>query len=98
MFWNSLIEGQPNDVKNFCCLILKQYIYRQRCLKQQLSFQELKTIIFNIRGIEKYIAKQNNRLTKHYNKWGGRESEEIANELCRNYNDYINEYIENMDK
>ena len=50
-------------------LIGKQYVYRQRCLKEPIQFQALKAQIFHIESIEKYIAIKNNRLRVHQKNW-----------------------------
>ena len=54
---------------NFLCLVTKQYIYRQRCLKQDLNINELLSIFNSIENMEKYIAVKNNNLVKHSKKW-----------------------------
>ena len=56
-------------VVNFICLVTKQFIYRQRCLKQDLHFPILKGYLGQIENIEKYIATKNSNLTKHNRKW-----------------------------
>ena len=61
---NLLITDQPGHIKNFLCLITKQYIYRQRCLQQELSVTELKHNILQIERTEKYIATKNNKNAK----------------------------------
>ena len=57
------------SVANFVCLITKQYIYRQRCLKEKISFEAIKAQIFTFQCIEKFIAKKNGMLALHNNKW-----------------------------
>ena len=42
------------DVKNFIYLAVKQYIYKQRCLKKSLNVNKL-NFIYNIQYIERYI-------------------------------------------
>ena len=56
-------------VANFICLVAKQYVYRQRCLKRQINVFELKGKIKLIENTEKYIAIKNNRLAVHNKKW-----------------------------
>ena len=76
------------DAVNFICLIVKQYIYRQRCLKKCLNINELRNYISYTENIEKYIATKNNRLSFHDRKWGisqDRNLEEI--------NEYVLEYL-----
>ena len=69
VLWNRLIIDKPSHIINFLCLIMKQYVYRQRCLKKPLIFEEYRTIIIQTNGIEKYIAKKNQKLYKHFRKW-----------------------------
>ena len=51
---NKLVKS-AGDVKNFICLAVKQYIYKQRCLKKSLNVNKLKIFIYNIQNIERYI-------------------------------------------
>ena len=69
VLWNRLVPNNSKHVKNFLCLVTKQYIYRQRCLGKSLQYQELLASIIKLRNIEKYIAMKNNRLSKHNKKW-----------------------------
>ena len=66
---NRLIESNSRHVKNFICLIVKQYIYRKRCLKEMPNVNELINNILHIKNIEKYIATKNNRINRHLKKW-----------------------------
>ena len=92
---NQMVFGKTNII-NFICLIVKQYIYKQRCQKKELLFVGLKSSILHIKNIEKYIAVKNSKVDKHNRKWNcdvvlDRESEDIE------YIDqYTNEYIFNM--
>ena len=65
---NNVIDNICHVV-NFLCLILKQYIYRKRCLNQKLCAPELIRTIYSVRNMEKYIAIKNNKLGKHCKKW-----------------------------
>ena len=58
-------------VINTIGLFLKQYIYRQRCLKMPLNFTEFKKYINKIKNIERYIAIKNEKLSCHIRKWKG---------------------------
>ena len=64
------IVSQTKHVANFICLLTKQYIYKQRCFKQDLSFNHLQSIIGSTRNMEKYIAIKNQKLGIHQKKWG----------------------------
>ena len=61
-------EGGPPAL-NALGLAVKHYIYRQRCVKKNLVFNELKTILTNMQNMEKYIAIKNDKLTVHIKKW-----------------------------
>ena len=65
---NCIVED-ARSVKNFICLMLKQYIYRQRCLQKAPTYQEFISITEKVRNVEKYIAIKNNKLSKHCMKW-----------------------------
>ena len=87
-----IISGQVHERKNhlinFLVLIVKQYVYRQRCLKQPLNFQNVKGIIRKIESIEKYIAVKNDRVRSHNIKW------RIGNQIDSIEGNYIRRYIE----
>ena len=63
------ITGKVNHIVNFMCLLLKQYIYSQKCLGKQLHFPIFKAKLREVECIEKYIAAKNNRLNVHNAKW-----------------------------
>ena len=88
---NRIIGDKPQHVKNFVCLVVKQYIYRQRCLERELSVHELKCYIKKIRNIECYIATKNNKMSVHEKKWYGNINRPQNTEM------YVNEYIDNME-
>ena len=87
---------QPkNHVINFICLIFKQYVYRQRCSEQGLSFPAVKRLICKIESIEKYIAVKNNKSNVHERKWLVVDREFIdSNEYILNYNEQV-QVVEN---
>ena len=62
-------SGVLERVKNLIIIIVKQYIYRQRCLQMPLSNRELKSIIFNVQNVELYYAKKDGIVAKYYKKW-----------------------------
>ena len=68
-----LIGGMAVDkvqhVANFIVLMGKQFIYRQRCLKGNLSIAVFKRLVLEVERIEKYIAVQNGRVALHNKKW-----------------------------
>ena len=52
---NKLVDN-PNNIKNFICLIVKHYVYQKRCLKQPLVYNELKAKIYEIKAMEKTLC------------------------------------------
>ena len=65
---NSIVKP-VGHVVNFMCLLTKQFIYKQKCLKQTLHFPLLRDHIRRVENIEKYIAVNNGKLGKHLKKW-----------------------------
>ena len=68
VLFNSLVS-QRNNVKNFICLLTKQYIYRQQCYGQKPNYNQLSVLIYEHKNIEKYIATKNNKIGKYVKKW-----------------------------
>ena len=68
ILWNRI---HPNAMHcaNTICLIVKQYLYRKRCLKQMPNVIEVVNCIKTIQTIEKYNAIRNGHLSKHLSKW-----------------------------
>ena len=94
ILFNQIVAG--NHVANFLCLIAKQYIYQQRCLKGNISLHALKAVIAKTEDIEKYIALKNGKVLQHEKKWnimGMTKRNEYRNQ---NVVEYINEYIDEM--
>ena len=50
-------------------LIVKQYIYRKRCLKEALNVIEIPNEIERVEQLEFYIAKNKGKIFKHNKKW-----------------------------
>ena len=65
---NRLVE-KKGHVINYMCLIVKQYIYAQRCAKKGLNFVVLKERIHMLERVEKYIAVKNFKTAIHNAKW-----------------------------
>ena len=53
----------------FIVLMIKQYIYRQRCLKKELFSVSCTSLVQDLHDIEFYAAKHMNKLKTHYLKW-----------------------------
>ena len=80
---------------DFFFLMYKQYIYRQRCLKENLSFRHMRQLMLQVKNSEKYYAIKNNCLNKFHKKW------DPLMKLTNNANDFdinefVREYIENV--
>ena len=61
--------GHRNDVVNFIAIVVKQYIYRQRCLNALLCPYELERIVYQNKNIEKYYAVKEATLSKFTKRW-----------------------------
>ena len=64
---NTFVEG--NHINNFIGLVCKQYIYRKRCYKELPKIEEFEQLIWTTKGIEKFIAKKNNKYPIFVKKW-----------------------------
>ena len=51
-------------VVNLILIVVKQYIYRQRCLKKGVNVYELKRLIYSIKNTEKFYAIKDNTTDK----------------------------------
>ena len=84
---NQIVKSR-NSVVNFVCLLFKQFLYRQRCLKEVLDFKQFERYVKNIEHMEKFIAKKNNRLDTHQKKWVGSAQETFSlRAFLFNYNE-----------
>ena len=81
------IVSKRNHIGNFICLLGKQYIYRQRCLKNSLDHVAFKNYINQIQCIEKFIAISNNKVNQHSKKWQkGQSNMDLSiQQYCENY-------------
>ena len=57
---DQIVSGR--NIKNFLCLMFKQYIYKQRCLNQPISLEQFISSVWKTKGIEKFIAIKNGKL------------------------------------
>ena len=69
VLWNRLVLQPIGHIKNFMCLVIKQYIYRQWCNRKPLNHHECLSYINPIERYEKYYAIKRNVLAKHNKKW-----------------------------
>jgi hypothetical protein len=66
----NVIYGMPNkDALNTLLTLIKRTLILQREDKQTLTCEDIKRIIKQQQELEKYIAKKNNKVTKHQKKW-----------------------------
>ena len=90
---NKLVNN-PGHIKNFLCLVTKQYIYRKRCLKQPLNFYELKKEIYQLQNTEKYITVKNSMIHRHLKKWYSHKNQEASPpHPGANIDKFIQQYI-----
>ena len=62
-------NNRKKQVINFLCLVVKQYIYAQKCLGENIHFPALRAKIKHIENVEKYIALKNGKEVLHAKKW-----------------------------
>ena len=77
---NSVHEN-PKHVVNCVCVILKQYVYRTRCLGEQLSRKGLDVVVSECKNFEKYYAVKDQRLYQYNKKWCGGDLEEYSSQM-----------------
>ena len=87
--------GHKYRIVNAYLMIMRQYIYRQRCLGKKLLIYELKQLIMLIKNSEKYYAIKNNRTVSYQRKWDpdAKKSQDLVD---FNIHSYITEYVEDM--
>ena len=83
------IHKSRNHAINFICLVTKQYIYKTRCLQQEINFKALRSQIKSVETLEKYIAVKNMRLRVHEKKWSRAVNKEFEN---MEMDDYVISY------
>ena len=69
VLFNRIIYKPLGHVKNCICLLAKFYIYKQRCVKKQIKFNEFVAMLRMVQSCEKYFAISKNTLHKHERKW-----------------------------
>ena len=76
-------------VVNLIALITKRYIYNQRCASKKPNFSSCEHLLYVTKEIEYYIARRNNKLSKHYAKWSSLishdEKQMIESDTYANY-------------
>ena len=81
-------------IYNVIALFLKQYVYRQRCLKKRLNVFEFKCFVRQIKNMELYYAQKKGKVSLHYKKWC-LEKHLITNQNVFNPEQYLRMHIEN---
>ena len=78
-------------------LIMKQFLYQQRCLGKQPSFPVFRKYIQKYKNIEKYIATKNGKIATYYNKWENRVAGQInRNEQVEELEQFTTHYLQEM--
>ena len=97
ILFNSIVNKSRNVV-NFICLIVKQFIYKQKCLNEQLHFPLVKDVIKSTENIEKYIAIKNGKLSLHQRKWEYRKETGNTNRNVNgnDINNFVYQYLNDM--
>ena len=62
-------QGKQSELMNTLVLIMKRYVYVQKCKKKTLSFQGYISHILYVKRIESFIAFRKQKSTKHDKKW-----------------------------
>ena len=89
------VARTDRHVINFLVLVTKQYIYRQRCMKSNLSFAELIRIFEKYSRIEKYIAIKHGKLPMYVKKWENLKKDSTYN-VRVDISEFISEYVLEM--
>ena len=88
---NRIVEN-PRSVANFICLLVKHYLYAQKCLQKEPSIHQVKDKILQVERIEKYIAVKNNKILVHNTKW----CYPNANTDMQSANEFILSYLDDV--
>ena len=90
IIFNSISKVSNANICNFLCLVTKQFIYHQRCLDKLPIFADLKSHIYQIQNVEKYIAKKNDNLSVYMKKW---DHKEMPSPIQPSATDFIDAYF-----
>ena len=60
---------------NCVVLLLKQYVYRQRCVNKPVNVLEFKRLVAECKNSEKYYAKKEQKMRSFFRKWGADDDE-----------------------
>lgn len=93
----NLVHSTPSHVVNLIVLIVKQYIYRSRCLGNRLNFERCLNEIDQTKVIEYRLAQEKGKLKYHYMKWSKLYSEmQISDFEIQSQYAYVTNYNHNM--
>ena len=96
---NTICQDNKAHVVNFLCLLVKQFVYRQRCMSKEIHLPMLLQHIKQTESIERYVAKKNGKESKHYSKWCIREEpgeRVVFGDMEQHIGEYTVEYIYNI--
>ena len=85
---NRLVDN-PRNIKNFICLMLKQFIYRHRCYQTIPMIQEFYHSVYKIKSIEKFVAVKNGKEHKHIKKWENKQKHRTATSTYFDLDDVV---------
>ena len=80
----SNINDQGESVANFACTVAKQYIFRMKCLKLNLNFEDLKDEIMFLYDTEKKAIASFKKASKFNRKWNQNVT----------FEDYVDQYLQ----
>ena len=95
---NRLVDDSRH-IKNFLCLVAKQFIYRCKCQKKKLCIFAFKRLVFKLKASEKYIAITNGKLRKYCKKWNEEYPEVQDSNVAADNNmtdNFVQEYINDI--
>lgn len=88
----NLVTERKSHVLNLLILIVKQFIYRCRCLNVAPSFDQVYKQILEVCQIEEFIAKRKDKWNYHVKKWKIIKPS-LQLQQNTNGNDYVVEYL-----
>ena len=90
------VHENPLHLINYIILLVKQYIYVQKCLKKECNYNGLSNYVESARRCEYYNAKQSLKVRTFVKKWYNvRKSdfEKIGKGQHTHFNDTVEQYI-----
>ena len=77
----NLVTNDLRELLNLLVLVIKQYIYANRCLKRKCTTQELVSKVELFRKSDLYSARKNNNCKNYYCKWFNVKKKESGNQI-----------------